>query len=205
MKFVDKPTILLMFSGGLDSVAALYYLLTDAQYSDFVIHSHRINFINRENRNEAERIATANIYEYFRRYVPREFYTSESTFDIGKSLFWDKDVYLFIAANICLFYPQIKMVATGKNKDDDGNTAEYYVRCKERTDKLWELYTDVQRIYPVVSLTKRDYVSILPKSLIDMAWSCRTPIKTEFGFFKECGKCRTCKEKERLGISGITP
>ena len=100
-----------------------------------------------------------------------------------------------------LFYPQVKIVATGKNKDDCGNTAEYYVKYTKRTDRLWELYTEAKRIYPVIDLSKTDYVRILPKDLFDMAWSCRTPVKTDFGFFEECRTCRTCREKERLGIS----
>lgn len=46
--------ILCLWSGGIDSTAMLYKLLTDKKYEQYSIHAHFIVNINKENRHEAE-------------------------------------------------------------------------------------------------------------------------------------------------------
>jgi 7-cyano-7-deazaguanine synthase in queuosine biosynthesis len=47
------PTILCLFSGGIDSTGVLHRLMTDPQYVQHPLIVHHIHIFNRENRAKA--------------------------------------------------------------------------------------------------------------------------------------------------------
>lgn len=57
--------VLIMTSGGIDSVGVAYIVLTDPKYKNFQVHLHHLNLINIENRNEVEYTATSKIIRWF--------------------------------------------------------------------------------------------------------------------------------------------
>ena len=56
-----------------------------------------------------------------------------------------------------------------------------------------------ERIHPVLHMTKGDIVRKLPKELLNMTWSCRTPIKRKDKFYP-CNTCHPCEELSELKI-----
>lgn len=54
-----------------------------------------------------------------------------------------------------------------------------------------------ERIHPVLHMTKEEIMCKMPKELLNMTWSCRTPIKKNNSFIP-CNKCKPCKEIDEL-------
>lgn len=179
--------ILLMFSGGLDSTGVFYKLIKEKEK----LHVHHMNLINKENRCEAEKIAVKRICEYMKNIG--EFDYSESTHEmptINKSFAYDSDLYNLVAGSICSCNPKIKFVALGLTKSDLSSSVSNRIT---RGNKIFESFnTNAKKTYPLVDKTKKEIYDNLPKELINLTWSCRTPIYNN-GIHK-CGKCKSCKE-----------
>ena len=114
-------TVLVMLSGGLDSVAVLHLMLTDPVYANYAIHAHHMNLENVENRSLAENIAVRNILHYFKTHGYRPFTYTEST--LGYPLINGKQMRdpLAVAVTtgfICNADQSIEIVAIGVNSDD---------------------------------------------------------------------------------------
>jgi 7-cyano-7-deazaguanine synthase in queuosine biosynthesis len=196
-----------MFSGGLDSTGALWELLKNKENK---VHIHHLHLINKENRAEAEHKAVRNIISYISKshqtkysesYHEYPYYsylksTDSKEISINQSFMFDSDMYNFIAATICSCLHNIKTVAVGRTKSDsDPNVIER----ANRGNKLLELFVpNIIKIYPVGHLTKDEIYKMLPEELRNMTWSCRTPINTGENTFKECGKCKTCRELSEI-------
>ena len=193
---IVEPTILLMYSGGLDSLGALHTLLTDCQYFRQGLHVHHIHIHNQEGRNEAEAQAVKQTLDYFRQPAFRPFSYSESEMSFptfGKNFMWDTDAVGFTAASICLACPSITKVALGLTKTDFGmRVPPGLFERLERRDHLLALFGSMGKIfYPQGDLTKQEIYAGLPPDVRDFAWSCRTPVK-QGDSFKACGLCRSC-------------
>lgn len=204
-----KETILCMFSGGLDSTAVLYKLLTDKQYSDYDIHVHHMHLRNIERRAMAESTAIKKILTYFEENDFEKFDFTENiieTFFLQPPQFkrfpFDSDVMAFFAANICLGDTTMKKVAVGHTKTDLEFAPNLIMR-RERMQKILEASyfpdeVSTEFLYPLIKLTKQETSDILPKELRDLTWSCRNPIYDDDGIPSECGKCLTCKEMSEI-------
>ena len=189
---ISKPTILLMLSGGLDSLGCLHILLTDPKYQDYAIHAHHVHIVNYEDRADAEQLAIQRILEYAKTHY-RKFEYSESSHmasSFNSGIPWDSDVTNFVAGNICLSCAAIVMVAIGRTKTDEVGGDNYSKRVT-RSVELFKLFSNATKLYPVMHLNKQDVYALLPPELSSLAWSCRTPIKVG-SKFEECGKCKTC-------------
>jgi 7-cyano-7-deazaguanine synthase in queuosine biosynthesis len=68
-----------------------------------------------------------------------------------------------------------------------------------RANKILAAFTDVEKIYPVMNMSKREIYEMLPESIRNMFWSCRRPIY-EDSKIKPCGVCGTCIELKKQGI-----
>jgi tRNA(Ile)-lysidine synthase TilS/MesJ len=64
---INNSNVLLMFSGGLDSTAALLTLLQDKEN---IVHLHHLRLVNQENRIKAEDIAVDIIVEHISKIKP---------------------------------------------------------------------------------------------------------------------------------------
>jgi 7-cyano-7-deazaguanine synthase in queuosine biosynthesis len=192
------PTILAMYSGGLDSLGMVYKLLTNPEYKGYLIHIHHIHNKNVERRDRAEAVVVDLVLNELER-LGFMFTYSESEIASqpynGKFMF-DTDSINFFAGYISSVNPNIVNVAMGMQANDHNLSLEYR---RERADKILAAFTDVKKIYPVLEMTKREIQDSLPATLKRMFWSCRRPVYTEKNI-APCGKCDTCVKLKEQGI-----
>lgn len=194
---MDK--ILLMFSGGIDSVGAMYKLLTLPEYASKKLHVHYIYMDNGSAYlPEAQKDAVQKIFKAFG-FIgistnTYEYTTSTHVFPY-KGYAWDSDVAYFMARVLINNDSDIKYMALGVNKDDrdspSGNP-DIWTTVRE-----FDMMTEkkINRIYPVEQYTKKEIIEFLPIPLLQTSWSCRTPIPNPDGF-TPCGRCKSCRARE---------
>jgi 7-cyano-7-deazaguanine synthase in queuosine biosynthesis len=193
-----KPTILAMYSGGLDSLGMVYKLLTEDQYKDYDIHIHHVHNKNVENRWRAEAIAVDLATKELKR-LGYNFAYSESeigTQPFGRNFLFDTDTMNFFAGYVSLVNPDIEKVAMGMQANDANQSLE---DRRVRGNKILEAFTSAEKIFPVMNMTKREIYDMLPESLRNLFWSCRRPIYTEKNI-APCLKCDTCVKLKEQGI-----
>ena len=193
-----KPTILAMYSGGLDSLGMVYKLLTETEYADYGIHIHHVHNKNIENRHRAEAIAVDLATQELRR-LGYEFVYSESelgTPSFGEYFMFDTDSMNFFAGYVASVNPDIKKVAIGMQAHDANHSLE---ERRVRANRILSAFTDAEKIYPVMHMSKREIYHMLPESLRDMFWSCRLPRYSE-NTIASCGRCNTCHTLREQGI-----
>jgi 7-cyano-7-deazaguanine synthase in queuosine biosynthesis len=181
-----KPTILLMFSGGLDSTGALWKLIRTKE--ELLVH--HIYLCNKEKRAEAENKSVKDIIAYMKNI--RDFTYTESYHEYpsyNNNFMWDSDIYNFVAGTICLCLKSIKEVAIGRTKSDTGVEQ----RADRGTKILHAFDPNIKKLYPVGDMTKKEIYEMLPEDLRNLTWSCRTPIYKDNNTY-ECNKCKTCRE-----------
>lgn len=181
---ITKPCTLLMFSGGLDSLAALHLMRTQGE----AVHVHHMHLHNIENRTMAEANAVNAIRAYY-----GDLDYSESTFQypsVNGQFFYDTEVYKFMAGYLASRAPAIKAVAIGRNLDDGFSTA-FEARVASG-NKALRAFTDIPVVYPVGHLTKQQCFDLLPVDLRELAWSCRRPRYVQDETIA-CGKCKPCR------------
>ena len=187
-----------MYSGGLDSLGMVYKLLTEEQYKDYDIHIHHVHNKNVENRHKAEQIAVDIALKELKA-LGFKFAYSESeigTVPFGKHFMFDTDSMNFFAGYICNVNPHIKLVAMGMQAND-GNHA--LAERRVRANKILQAFTDAEKIFPVLKMTKREIYDMLPESLKNCFWSCRYPQYAEKNI-TPCGRCDTCVKLTQQGI-----
>ena len=193
-----KPTILAMYSGGLDSLGMVYKLLTEKEYADYRIHIHHVHNKNIENRHRAEAIAVDLATQELKR-LGYEFVYSESeigTPSFGTHFMFDTDSINFFAGYVASVNPDIKKVAVGMQANDFNHSLE---DRRVRANKILSAFTDTEKIYPVMDMSKREIYNMLPAGLRDMFWSCRLPRYSETSI-TPCGRCNTCATLRTQGI-----
>jgi 7-cyano-7-deazaguanine synthase in queuosine biosynthesis len=194
----QRPTILAMYSGGLDSLGMVYKLLTEDAYKGYDIHVHHVHNKNVENRHKAEAVAV-NVALQELKNLGFKFAYSESeigTVPFGRNFLFDTDSMNFFAGYVCSVNPDIKMVAMGMQSNDANQRLE---ERRIRANKIFTAFTDAKKIFPVVDMTKREIYNMLPESLRNKFWSCRHPVYTEKSI-AHCGKCDTCVKLKEQGI-----
>ena len=201
-----------MYSGGLDSLGMIYRLLTDEKYKEYFIHIHHIHISNVENRDRIEaKVSEQALRELSRMGLAYGYSQSKITSPVyvnnaGSATFlFDTDTVSFFAGFACSVDPAIVHVAIGMNSADSHIDSHSLVDRRRRADDILAAFTNVTKIYPVSDLSKREIYLMLPESLRDLFWSCRTP-EYNYDLFlnkhvtKECGTCETCKQLKLQGI-----
>jgi len=194
----QKPTILAMYSGGLDSLGMVYKLLTEEQYKDYDIHIHHVHNKNIENRWRAEAITVDMAVKELKN-LGFKFAYSESeigTLPFGDKFMFDTDSMNFFAGYVCSVNPNIVKVAMGMQANDANQRLE---ERRIRGNKILQAFTPAEKIYPVMNMTKREIYDMLPESLRDKFWSCRRPQYSEKNI-APCGRCDTCLTLKEQGI-----
>ena len=169
-----RTATLVMLSGGIDSVYALWKVLTE---TDDDVLAHHINFVNSERRHVIEAQRCRKIVDYLRCRV-RDFEYTESTLDHRNYAFFGYD-----------------MVAVGF---EAGLVAQSYLFRKSRPVDRWtagacvEEGTAMQGRWPHVlaccaancfpheapaylqlpEVTKQEEVDRLPRDLLELTWGC---------------------------------
>ena len=187
-----------MYSGGLDSLGMVYKLLTDPEYQYHHLHIHHVHQRNVEYRDQAEAIAVDLALKELKR-LGFEFEYSESQIasqPYNGQFMFDSDSINFFAGSICLACPNIVKVAMGMQASDSNQALE---ERRKRADKILAAFTDVEKIYPVLDMSKREIYDSLPESLRNLFWSCRRPVYSEKNI-APCEKCDTCVKLKEQGI-----
>ena len=187
-----------MYSGGLDSLGMVYKLLTDPEYKDYVLHIHHVHNRNVEHRNQAEAVVVERVLKELE-HMGFSFIYSESEIasqPYNGQFMYDTDSINFFAGYICSVNPRIKKVAMGMQANDHNQRLE---ERRIRANKIFTAFTDAEKIFPVLDMTKREIYDSLPESLRDMFWSCRRPVYSEKNI-APCGRCDTCAKLREQGI-----
>lgn len=188
-----------MYSGGLDSLGMIYKLLTDAEYKDHVLHIHHVHNRNVENRDHAEAIVVNMVLKELER-LGFSFIYSESEIasqPYNRQFMYDSDSMNFFAGYICSVNPNIVNVAMGMNSEDSNYSLE---ERRKRANKILGAFTSVEKIYPVLTMSKREIYDSLPETLRNMFWSCRTPVYNDTSI-QPCKQCKTCLQLKDAGIN----
>ncbi|CAB4133299.1 queC 7-cyano-7-deazaguanine synthase [uncultured Caudovirales phage] len=195
---MEPKTILAMYSGGLDSLGMIYKLLTEPEYSEYSVHIHHVHNRNIENRHRAEAIMVQQaLAELTRLGFKYQYSESEIASQPYNEYFMsDSDSMNFFAGYICSANPNIVQVAIGMNATDSNHTLE---ERRKRANAILAAFTSVEKIYPVLNMSKSEIYTSLPETLKDLFWSCRRPVYTDSGV-NACGECKTCKQLEAAGI-----
>ncbi|WP_421763613.1 ATP-binding protein [Ekhidna sp.] len=200
-----KPTILCLFSGGIDSTGVLHQLITHKKYKDANLIVHHIHIHNRENRAKAEAKAVKSIIECYKKNYDRQFLVTESVFDSrgfsslrSKRYPYDMDVCAFYAANIAVGRKNIRFVAWGRTKTDVSSGGSFEARMKRMQDvfdSVWLLEKEPipKFIFPLIKYTKAEIWNSIPPEVQSNVWWCRTPIYQEDKILP-CGVCGTCTQ-----------
>ena len=195
---MEQPIILAMYSGGLDSLGMIYKLLTEPEYKDHTLHIHHIHHHNVEHRDRAEAIVVDRVLKELES-MGYSFIYSES--EIGSQPYngqfmYDTDSINFFAGYICSVNPRIVRVAMGMQANDHNHALE---DRRKRANAILAAFTPVEKIYPVLDMTKREIYDSLPDSLRNLFWSCRQPVYSEKNI-APCLKCDTCVKLREQGI-----
>ena len=193
-----EQIILAMYSGGLDSLGMIYLLLTDPAYKDYKLHIHHIHNRNVEDRDRAEAIVVPLVLKELER-LGYSFVYSESergSQPYNGQYMYDTDMINFFAGYICNVNPNIVKVAMGMQASDSNHSLE---ERRKRADRILSAFTDVEKIYPVLDMTKREIYDSLPESLRNMFWNCRRPVYNEKNI-APCGWYDTSIKLREQGI-----
>lgn len=193
-----KPTILAMYSGGLDSLGMVYKLLTDTAYSNHRLHIHHVHNKNIERRAQAEAVTVDIALTELKR-LGFDFDYSGSEIGVptyGVKFMFDTDSINFFAGYICSVNPHIVNIAMGMNAGDANHSLQ---DRRKRADAILAAFTPVKKIYPVLDMSKREIYDSLPDTLKNKFWSCRTPVYTKTSI-TPCGRCDTCRKLQEQGI-----
>lgn len=186
-----------MFSGGLDSTAALWHVLNHPdKYGE--IHVHHIHIQNVENRWRAEAEAVNAIYAYLRQNITTSFTTSESTIrtpQFGNHFMYDAEIFNYLSGYMTSRDPLINKVIIGVTGTDyEIGFDEVAKRGKAMHNAFhFDEEDNATRLkeFPLRNMTKNEVYKSIPPELALLTWSCRTP-KYSNGKPVECGKCKTC-------------
>ena len=195
---MEQQIILAMYSGGLDSLGMVYKLLTDPEYKDHVLHIHHVHNRNVEHRDRAEAVVVDRVLKELEQ-LGFSFIYSESEIasqPYNGQFMYDTDSINFFAGYICSVNPHIKKVAMGMQANDHNHSLE---ERRIRANNIFTAFTDAEKIFPVLEMSKREIYDSLPESLRDMFWSCRRPMYSEKNI-APCGRCDTCAKLREQGI-----
>jgi len=225
VKEKDK-TVLLGFSGGLDSTYVLWHLLKNTEYK---VHAHYIEMQYTNDgiesdiiapwRWEAESRSVEKINKYFHKngYRPYQFTRGIYCAPIPTI---DIEIILFMLAQVAMSLIGDIYIATGRVQEDDerwndlgghypGAIARRIMNISIRNNlKVMPLFKE-NRVLPNVNpktfcpaqnMNKSQIIKLIPKDLASLTWSCRAPNRNN-GEFYECGRCHSC-ETRRAGYVG---
>ena len=197
-------TTLLMLSGGLDSTAALYKLLTE---SDDELRAHHIHMVNRERRDAAERDAVQAAVAWCKSHC-RPFRYSESALDFSalEAIPIDYVSIAFVACQVAIDTPGCNRIAVGILAADLDEQKRRVSESQRRVfDAMYACYRarklgepDLAWIYPVYDMSKAQVAASLPPELRAAAWSCRRPVATPDGGYRICGECKPCRKRAEV-------
>lgn len=194
----QKNRTLVMFSGGLDSTAALWHVLhRPEEYGD--VHVHHVHIKSIEGRWQAEALAVEKVLAYMRKHAPTPFTTSESVINaphFGNKFMYDVEAVSYMSGYMTSRDPSItKVIVAATGTDFELGVITNVMRAKRMHNAFHpeeEDHSGRIKEYPHGDLPKAEVYKTIPADLAALTWSCRTPRYAD-GKPLECGVCKTCK------------
>ena len=207
--------VIVLFSGGIDSTALLYRLLSR---TEAVVHAHHVHLINVEGRFTCEKIAVERLVPYLRAHT-RAFEYSESTFASNALRYSGMDIITALYCGALAAQDDLLnhrdsagrpryqyKVAVGDNAgtyqaDSWPSPMAHMIFQAASLSHPRNTQYIPQLIQPIVHLTKRQLIEELPPALLDLTWSCRRPrYLKDKDQYVECAECHSCEELKTLGL-----
>ena len=182
------PTVLLSWSGGIDSTSCLWQLLRDGKE----VLAHHVRLKNREGREPYEKQAVDAIFEWLRaRKLSGGLTYHETGFDYGtvKRIVRDITIMGAVSGFVAAGYPSIKTMVIAGSATDDRRRSIGVARERRRVLAETMAGRSFEWIQPNKSKTKAQVMAEMPPDLLALCWYCRKPRDG-----KPCGQCHTCRE-----------
>ena len=189
--------VVVLWSGGVDSTAALYDVLKN--HRD-IVFAHHIHFKNRERRWEAEKDAVDKMLPWLRKNV-RDFEYSESTLEMDlKFIGWDIMTSMYIGGIVVRDKKCTRLVLA--TNGDDYKQTSWRTTLSQLLAVITNLTHPIEHqsfpyMWQIASkISKKDLWNSLPEFLKENIWSCRKPNLNgkKDGKWIECGICITCEK-----------
>jgi hypothetical protein len=197
----DRANIrsLVMYSGGLDSVALLANVLAE---TDHHVHVHHIEIVNRDGRSEIENLAVEKTLDYIRReYRDFDYSSSRNEFNIGWGGGTDLQLAMFTAGRLTTALEgMVDIVFTGHIQPPFWELSEgaailnaVFIQRKQKPEWLWPL----SKIDGAFGMRKVHIWESIPPELAEMTWSCRRPVMVGDDI-QVCNDCHACTSRANL-------
>lgn len=184
---------LLMFSCGIDSTYLAWKLMSLGVF----LHLHHVSIRGKELlwKKQDERVKPILSYFDNRRF---KYAYSESTFDMRSYVGFDSDLLLLVAQKVCQnFSDNWIEVYMGWNPTDMERIDVAERATRNVTPNIWKALVQGARNrhkidetlhFPLIeqNLRKADIIKEMPKTLLDLTYSCRRGT--------ECGECLACRD-----------
>lgn len=209
-QYVYYP-VMVLWSGGLDSTAALYKMLRDERERD--VFAVWMDYSTAENRRTAEMNAIRRLMPKLQAVRPFMFIPVGQDFGALPRSPTDLHVYSFVAAQVARtiafeFGKKISAVVSGLMRDDRD---ESWAARRAVAEKIMHAcFSDIPPLeprweFPVFDMTKADEIRLVGVDIYRLTWSCRTPVVDPAAReMKRCGACSTCQKlaiaEAELGI-----
>lgn len=190
-------TMLVMFSGGLDSTASLLYALRESDEPILVCHVKIVVRNIGPQRADLDTIAAGKILKYLKK-QEREFEYTEICVDLTNHIdtqanerwMWMWAIFNCLSARL-----DIMRVALGWPSDDySWNSVASHYEFFMWVAKRYSLRQMEPEWYiPFLNKTRADELAYIGPTLAGMTWSCNQPL-FDLDPPGECGECLSCKQ-----------
>ena len=191
-----QPTVLVSWSGGIDSTSCLWQLLRDG----VCVLAHHVELRSPDGRWRAEGPAVEAQRAWFAAHgMPIEYF-KRTGFDYGDVAKYTRDINItaFTAGFILSGYPSVT-AAVISSSADDARRQESDAGIQARRKQLTEIMAgrSLEWLTPNLHKSKREVMAEMPPDLLALCWYCRKPLVEQGkckSRFVRCGHCRTCRE-----------
>jgi 7-cyano-7-deazaguanine synthase in queuosine biosynthesis len=197
--FKEKFDAIIPLSGGIDSAAALFKVLSENPNKKYLVF--RIDMVHGTsgNRTTREAMATEKILNWLEENGHHNFGFRELRIDysaLGMTPpVWDSEVVNFAASLVIQAKPEISEFVEGAIQDD--YLEKGFAERLDKIEKILRLHTgksaeELEIYFPLKDKSKVEVMRMLPKELLNLTWSCRYPkivSPWEFGRCHECPQC----------------
>lgn len=194
-----KEKVIVMYSGGMDSVSLAWSLL---EHTEHEVHIHSVHLDNSEGRYKAEANAIQSSITWLRgNQRPFEFssciYSYKAKYPGGR----DMSLALFQAGRVISTMAEpVAAVFTGDYNMSKEESAEAYsilsaLFMNKPTKPVWAAPFDYMSKTPLERSLGVYFA--MPEELRKLYWSCRKPKETPVGFIM-CGECHACNRQSAM-------
>ena len=190
-----QPTVLVSWSGGIDSTSCLWQLLRDG----VCVLAHHVELRSPDGRWQAEGPAVEAQRAWFAAHgMPIEYFKTTG-FDYGNVAKYVRDINItaFAAGFILAGYPSVSQVVISSSADDAKQRDFEVFQATRRQFTELMAGREFEWLWPNINKTKQQTMAEMPPDLLALCWYCRRPLVEQgkgTNRFVRCGHCRTCRE-----------